>query len=72
MTVRCKFKCESIEVTGEQKNIILRAVTNGSPENESFFKYTPSGTLSFGCVNERASSQFEVGKEYYIDISLAG
>ena len=37
-------------------------------ENSKFFKYTPSGSLSFGCTNKHP---FEEGKEYYIDITLA-
>lgn len=67
MSVRAKFKCT--ENNGE--NVELEAVTSGSEENDSFFKWTPYGKLSMGTVNENAIKQFEVGKEYYIDISLA-
>lgn len=71
MSVRCKFKVDSNEITGDEAYVKLSAVTSGSEENASFFKYTPSGQLSLGVVNKAAAEQLEVGKEYYIDISPA-
>jgi tRNA U54 and U55 pseudouridine synthase Pus10 len=50
-------------------SIKLFPVINGSAENETFFKYTPGGELNLAVVNIEAAKQFEVGKEYYIDIS---
>jgi hypothetical protein len=46
----------------------MEAVTEGSKENDEFFKYTPGGTLTFYCVNPAAAEQIEEGKEYFIDI----
>lgn len=46
----------------------FQVVYTGSPENDEFFASTPGGTLSFYSV---ASQSFEVGKEYYLDISPA-
>lgn len=73
--VRCKFKCvskkEVIGWSGDPSKVYefeFKAVTSGSPENEQFFKYTPTGSLTTGVVKEDA---FEVGKEYYLDISEA-
>lgn len=68
--VRCKFKCfqNSNNDKGEH-TIRLHAVYEGEGENKKFWKYTPSGMLEFQCINDEASIQFEVGKEYYIDIS---
>lgn len=70
--VRCKFKCTNIEeVLNEGARVVLEPVTHGSKENEEFFKYTPYGRIEFGTINIESAKQFEVGKEYYIDISLA-
>lgn len=70
MTVRCKFKCYSIEHTEVgAANLKFRAVTSGSDENKQFFKWTPSGELSVATVNTEAAAQFEPGKEYYLDIT---
>jgi len=71
--VTCKMKCYSKEISCEgtdQESTVLRfqAVCNGSPENEKFFKYTPSGELNFYTVNKAAADVIEQGEEYYIDI----
>ncbi len=47
----------------------FQPVTSGSQENESFFKFTPAGSLSLQTVNEAVASQLEVGQEAYIDIT---
>ncbi len=75
-TIRCKFYCES---RTERKNwdkekgnlwdYNFQPVTGGSPENEKFWRATPGGSFKVSSVT---SDAFEVGKEYYIDISLAG
>lgn len=72
MNVRAKFVCETITDTPEyqQKSISLLPVTDGSEENKSFEKYTPSGMLLLNISYETpACDAFEVRKEYYIDIS---
>ena len=40
-------------------------------ENDAFFKWTPGGVLDFNTINAAAASQYEEGKEYYLDISPA-
>lgn len=70
MTVRAKFKC-TYKDPGEEGNITLEAVIDGSEENKSFFHYTPSGMVRLGIVNPAAFSQFEPGKEYYLDFTKA-
>lgn len=67
MSVRAKFKCESVN----EGVVKLGAVTGDSDENKSFFKYTPSGQISLGIVNQPALEQFEVGAEYYVDFNKA-
>lgn len=46
---------------------------NGDPnhENTKFWNASPSGQLTLGTVNPGAWSQFEIGKEYYIDFTPA-
>jgi hypothetical protein len=72
LMVRCKLKCTDKKDNPDGTSIItLSPVCTGSPENDLFFKYTPWGKFAMGTINESASKQFEVGKEYYVDISLA-
>lgn len=65
--VRAKFVCEK----AEEGQITLRAVTEGSEENEKFFSFTPSGQISIGTVNEAAAAEFIPGEEYYVDFTKA-
>ena len=68
------MKCEVIEPTGASDGggtVRLSPVVNGSAENEQFYKYTPGGNLILSTINQAAFDQFEVGKEYYVDVSLA-
>ena len=46
---------------------------NGDPdhENTKFWQASPSGEISLGTVNPEAWSQFELGKEYYVDFTSA-
>lgn len=46
---------------------------NNDPEHENskFWKYTPMGSIELGTVNEEAWKQFEIGKEYYVDFTVA-
>lgn len=71
MSIRCKFRCDSVERFAEASSIKLHAVTDGSSENKQFFKWTPSGQLAVAMVNQEAAAQFEPGKDYYIDITPA-
>jgi hypothetical protein len=68
MSVRCKFKVDSVE----GGHIVMTPVYADSPENKAFFQATPSGKLEFYCVNDDATAQLSVGVEYYIDIAPAG
>ncbi len=74
MTIRCKFECvEVVKRKGWGGHEFLyaakfQAVTGKSSENEAFFAATPSGNLEVSTVKD---DLFEVGKQYYLDITLA-
>lgn len=75
-TVRLKMLCEKNEIINEGKqdeyaNITLTAVTDGSPENNEFYRWTPAGHLEMFCVNKEASKKIKVGEHYCIDITSA-
>jgi len=71
-TIRAKFLCVSktVDMDGKGKSYKFKfyPVTSGSKENETFFKYTPSGSLEIGVT---ATDVFEVGQEYYLDFNKA-
>src|SRR2546423_3534358 len=79
MTVRAKMKCTSITKTGDAKKpqmqVKLGAVYSNDPESEnrSFANATPSGELSMNIDAGRpAAEAFELGCEYYVDITPIG
>lgn len=71
MNTRCKFTCVSKTTRGAGENKTneyeFTPVTSGSDEDKSFWRWTPSGSLKFACLNPNVD--FETGKTYYVDIS---
>ena len=72
VVTRCKFTCAQVthrkDGNGMAYDYVFLPVLQGSPENTEFFKYTPSGRLEFSGIK---ADGFEVGEEYYLDLSLA-
>lgn len=68
MSVICKFKCISKNFGEIGCEVNLKPVTHGSKENEKYFKYTPNGGINLGILNEEASEQFIIGKEYIVQL----
>jgi hypothetical protein len=67
--VRAKFKCSAItEYEGGGKKYDFSAVHGD--ENKPWSVYTPSARLEI-TINNPDAQKFEVGKEYYLDFSLA-
>jgi hypothetical protein len=73
--VRAKFKCAGVEkVVGWNGSAPFhytakfQVVSNGSEENQQFFAATPGGQLSLTTLKD---DFFDVGKEYYVDITPA-
>jgi hypothetical protein len=71
MTVRAKFKVESITTDTNGASVKLVPVTSGSKENEQFFKWTPWGEMKIGTINSAAAEQFKPGAEFYVDFTPA-
>lgn len=65
--VRAKFYVTS----KENGRIQMSPVVDGSEENKSFYKYTPAGSIDLQIVNDEATKQFEIGKYYYVDFTIA-
>lgn len=72
MSVRAKFKVVSVtESEGGNKYVKLQPVVGGSPENEQFFKWTPTGEINMGTINPAAAEQFKPGQQFYVDFTPA-
>lgn len=76
MSVRAKFKCESIERSRwqdgkEVHTVKLSPVYGGSEENKKFYAASPCGKIELGTLNPEAAAAFELGKSYYVDFTPA-
>lgn len=72
--VRAKFKVENVLEEGGEgaRTVVLRPVYgDGKTENAQYWRYTPSGEIRLGTVNEAAWSQFKTGQEFYVDFTPA-
>lgn len=75
MSVRAKFRLdERAEVTWNKtgRRFKFTAVCDdGTPENQKFAKYTPSGTFEMFVDNPAVIEQLVLGKQYYLDLTPA-
>ncbi len=71
--VRGKFRVTSIKHVDwnpEVRVIELMAVSNdGTPENDRFHKFTPSGTITMTVDNPPAAEQLKLGHAFYVDFT---
>ena len=45
--------------------------TDPQHENKAFWEATPSGSIELNINNPEAVKEYELGKEYYVDFTLA-
>lgn len=70
--VIAKFDCYSAKAGTEETQVGLTAVASGSPENESFSKYTPNGSIQITISNDcEAAEFFKPGKTYFVKFEEA-
>lgn len=77
-TMRAKFVVENVEKSETGERVYFRAVgkssaypEDGSDEDNSFAKFTPSAELSIFIANPALFGQFEPGQKFYADFSPA-
>lgn len=74
--LRCKFKVAKVIPISDNKGgtesetITLWAVTGDCPENKTWSKWAPTGSMEFFVTNPAAMGKLKVGQEVYIDLSV--
>lgn len=58
-------------MNAEGGTVKMTPVMSGSPENESFFKWSPWGAIEIGTINWEALAEFNPGDEFYVDFTKA-
>jgi len=73
MSVKAKFRCDSILKEETAQTVRFSAVTSNEPgsENAAWSKWTPSGQLMMNITNPAAFNQFVEGKEYFLTLEEA-
>jgi len=75
--MRAKMKITSVTKNEHNETVHFEAVAasgypaDGTDENNTYAKFTPSGQLSLTITNPDLLGKFEPGKEYYLDFSEA-
>lgn len=71
MKTRGKFKLHAktqyVGIPDAAEYTFYAVCQDGTPENDRFHKYTPSGKIVIIVDNPNVS--FELGKEYYVDFT---
>jgi hypothetical protein len=73
--VRCKFVVESIQVHPSCTEIHARPVCSSDPNhvNRVFSDATPAGDMRLIFTKGKPAAElFEIGREYFVDITPAG
>ena len=77
-TMRAKMKIQSVTKNESgSETLRLHAVAaskypeDGSDENNTYAKYSPSASLEICICNPNLYDKFVVGQEYYLDFTLA-
>lgn len=76
MSVRAKFRLDSVTShswgsPGTRTLKFSAQYDTSIPEDKRFQEATPSGSFEMLCTNPSANAQFELGKDYYFDITPA-
>lgn len=76
--MRAKMRVSEVHQFDGSENLKFQAVgrndgypDDGSDENNTYAKYTPSAELSIRIQNPALLRQFHVGEEYYLDFTKA-
>jgi hypothetical protein len=75
--MRAKLQINRIEQFANSENLHFNAVcaksypADGSDEDNTFAKFSPSATLQIHITNPALLGQFQVGEKYYVDFTPA-
>ncbi len=74
--MRAKMKVETVESNEYQDRLIMTAVCkeglygeDGSDEDNTFAKFTPSGRIDLTVNNPELVGQFKPGQKFYVDFT---
>lgn len=79
MNMRAKLRLSDIQTFGTTEQLTFNAVcksegypADGSDENNTFAKWTPSAELKMTVTNPALVGVYKVGQEFYVDFTPVG
>lgn len=76
--MRAKLQVQSVESFGGSETVKMAPVCGSAPfgkdgesEDNTFARYTPSGSLSLSITNPALLGQFKPGQKFYADFTPA-
>ena len=77
--MRAKMAVQSVSKQGDaQESLSMGAVTGKGPfgakgesEDNTYARYTPSGSISLSITNPALIGRFKVGQKFYVDFTEA-
>jgi len=73
--MRAKLRVASVQPVGDCEDLLFSAVAksaypeDGSDENNTFARYTPSAKLRMTIANPALIGKFSEGQEFYVDFT---
>lgn len=77
ITMRAKMQVNKVEQFPESERVFLNAVAaksypaDGSDEDNTYAKFSPSGTLELTIANPALRGKVQAGAKFYLDFTLA-
>jgi hypothetical protein len=70
MKARCKFRVVAVTDFGNDNKLVKLTTQYDQtlPEDQSFSRYTPSGTIEVQISNPAVLPMFEPGRDFYVDL----
>ena len=72
--MRAKMRISNISCNGNIEELTMNAVSkstgypeDGSDEDNTYAKWTPTATLNISITNPNLHKQFKVGQKFYVD-----
>lgn len=70
--MRAKFQVRSVtKMEGGNEQVKMSAVTNGTPEDNTYSKFTPGGSLEITISNPDLCGKINPGDKFYMDFTKA-
>lgn len=77
-TMRAKFQISSVEKFGTSEKVNFMAIgksgsypTDGTDEDNTYARYTPSASCSITITNPELVGKFTPGQKFYVDFTEA-